>query len=76
MNITDGNLSDILRGRVGISRAFKDKINFKYGVNLDWLEHGVGEPILKRGAAISEAKEGVPYFNISLADTENLVLEE
>jgi len=76
MKITDGNLSDILRGRVGISRAFKDKIEFKYNANLDWLENGVGEPVLKKGPAISEAKEGVPYFNVSLSDAERFNLEE
>lgn len=76
MKITDGNLSDILRGRIGISRAFKEKIGFKYNANIEWLEQGVGEPILKKGPAISEAKEGVPYFDITLADFDKFLLEE
>lgn len=76
MKITDGNLSDILRGRIGISRAFKEKIGFKYNANIEWLEEGLGEPILKKGPVVSEAKEGVPYFDITLSDIDNFLFEE
>ncbi|PWS28156.1 hypothetical protein DHW03_11435 [Pedobacter yonginense] len=76
LNIQPGSLSDILRERVGVSTAIKDRLFLKFNVNIDWLENGVGEPFLKKGPTISEAKEGVPYFDISLSDTDTLLLEE
>jgi len=76
LNIQPGSLSDILRERIGISTAIKDRLFLKFNVNIDWLENGVGEPFLKKGPAISETKEGVPYFDISLSDTDTLLLEE
>jgi hypothetical protein len=76
LKIQQGSLSDILRERIGVSNAIKDRLELKYNVNLNWLENGVGEPFLKKGPVISETKEGVPYFDISLSDTETLMLEE
>lgn len=76
LNIRQGSLSDILRGRIGVSNAIKDRLELKYNVNLNWLATGAGEPFLKKGPVISETKEGVPYFDISLSDTETLLLEE
>ncbi|MFD2288811.1 DNA-binding protein [Pedobacter petrophilus] len=76
LNIKDGSLSDILRGRVGISNGFKDRLSFKFDVNIEWLETGVGEPLLNKGPFISESKEGVPYFDISLSDADTLYLME
>ena len=48
----------------------------KFNVNINWLETGEGEPFLKKGPVISETKEGVPYFNVSLADEDLSILEE
>lgn len=76
LNIKDGSLSDIFRGRVGISNGFKDRLSFKFDVNLTWLENGVGEPLLNKGPVISEIKEGVPYYDISLSDADTLILME
>ncbi|RDC54104.1 XRE family transcriptional regulator [Pedobacter chinensis] len=76
LNIQQGSLSDVLRGRIGISNAIKDRLDLKFNVNLEWLETGIGEPFLKKGPVVSESKEGVPYFDISLSDTDTLLLEE
>ncbi|PWS32983.1 LexA family transcriptional regulator [Pedobacter paludis] len=76
LNIQQGSLSDILRERIGISTAIKDRLFLKFNVNISWLEDGAGEPFLKKGPVVSEAKEGVPYFNISLADEDVFALEE
>lgn len=76
LNIQQGSLSDILRERIGISNAIKDRLFLKFNVNITWLEEGIGEPFLKKGPIISETKEGVPYFDISLSDTDTLLLEE
>ena len=76
LNIQEGSLSDILRGRIGISNAVKDRLFLKFNINLEWLETGNGEPILKKGPVVSETKEGVPYFDISISDTDTLFLEE
>lgn len=77
IKIQQGSLSDILREKngMGISSAVKDKLRLILGVNIEWLETGVGEPILKE-VIISKPKEGVPYFDISLSDTDKLILEE
>lgn len=76
LNIKDGSLSDIFRGRVGISNGFKDRLSFKFDINLAWLENGAGEPLLNKGPVISEIKEGVPYYDISLSDADTLILME
>lgn len=76
LNIKDGSLSDILRGRVGVSNGFKDRLSFKFDVNIDWLETGTGEPLLNKGPVISEIKEGVPYYDISLSDDNFVLMEE
>jgi len=70
LNIQAGSLSDILRGKGGmkVSNAIKDKLTLMFNVNQEWLTTGVGEPFLKKGPIISETKEGVPYFDVSLAD--------
>ncbi|WP_316802153.1 helix-turn-helix transcriptional regulator [Pedobacter nototheniae] len=77
IKIQQGSLSDILREKngMGISNALKDKLRLILGVNIEWLETGIGEPINKE-SIISKPKEGVPYFDISLSDTDKLVLEE
>ncbi|WP_157263990.1 XRE family transcriptional regulator [Pedobacter sp. Leaf176] len=76
LNLKEGSLSDILRGRIGISNAVKDRLFLKFNINLEWLEKGMGEPILKKGPVVSETKEGVPYFDISISDMDTLLLEE
>lgn len=76
LNIKDGSLSDIFRGRVGISNGFKDRLSFKFDVNLAWLGNGIGEPLLNKGPVISEIKEGVPYYDVSLSDADTFILME
>jgi len=76
LNIKEGSLSDILRGRVGISNFIKDRLEFKLNINIGWLETGTGEPLLNKGPMISEIKEGVPYYDISLSDVDNFILME
>lgn len=78
IKIQPGSLSDILRERDGmnISSNIKDKLELKFNVNLQWLENGIGEPFLEKKPAVTEIKEGVPYFNISLDDSDNLFLLE
>lgn len=70
INIKPGSLSDILRekGGMGISNAVKDKLEFLFQVNKNWLENGEGEMFFKKGPVISEAKEGVPYYDVNLTD--------
>lgn len=77
IKIQQGSLSDIFREKkgMGISNAVKDKLNLILGVNIEWLETGVGEPILKT-VIVSKPKDGVPYFDISLSDSDKLILEE
>jgi len=76
LNIKQGSLSDVLRERVNVSNAIKDKLELKFNVNLEWFEKGIGEPVLKKKPAVIETKKGVPYFDMSLSDAKNLVLEE
>ncbi len=80
LNIKQGYLSDLMSGKRGLklSDALKNKLTLKFNVNQKWLNDGVGEPFLKTGPVVSEAKEGVPYYEISLADSvsDNLVIME
>ncbi|WP_051666247.1 S24 family peptidase [Pedobacter sp. R20-19] len=77
LNIKDGSMSDIVRGRGNSISAFiKDRLAYRLNVNIEWLETGVGEPLMKSGPVISEAKEGVPYFDISLSDSDTFILME
>ena len=80
MKIKQGSLSFMLSGKSGekLSNAIKDKLTLLFNVNQEWLTEGVGEPFLKKGPLVSEAKEGVPYYDISLADSvaESLMLME
>jgi len=76
LNIKQGSLSDILRERVNVSNAIKDKLELKFDVNLTWLENGTGEPFFKKKRAVGESKEGVPYFDMSLSDAKELLVEE
>lgn len=80
LGIKPGSLSDVLRGKdnMGVSNAIKDKLEYVYNINREWLTHGTGEPYLKRGPVISEAKEGVPFYDISLIESkiEDLIVSE
>lgn len=78
LNIQAGSLSDIVRGKGGmkISSAIKDKLTLIFNVNQEWITTGVGEPFLKKGPMISETKEGVPYFDISLSEANSSVFME
>jgi transcriptional regulator with XRE-family HTH domain len=76
LNIKQGSLSDILRERINVSNAIKDKLALKFNVNLEWFEKGTGEPILKKKPTVIETKEGVPYFDMSLSDAKDFVVEE
>ncbi|MGF1925436.1 MAG: LexA family transcriptional regulator [Bacteroidia bacterium] len=68
LNIKPGSLSDILREKdnMGVSNAIKDRLEFFYGINRNWLTDGVGEPRLNKGPLVVEIKEGVPFLDISL----------
>ena len=78
LNIQAGSLSDIIRGKGGmkVSNAIKDKLTLLFNVNPEWLTTGVGEPFLKKGPIISETIEGVPYFDVSLSETNVSVFME
>ncbi|MFJ7359087.1 helix-turn-helix transcriptional regulator [Pedobacter suwonensis] len=76
LNIQQGSLSDILRERVNVSNAIKDRLEMKFDVNLTWLEDGIGEPFFKKRPAVGESKEGVPYFDMSLSDAKEHMVEE
>ncbi len=78
LNIQAGSLSDIVRGKGGmkISSAIKDKLTLIFNVNQEWLTTGVGEPFQKKGPMVSETKEGVPYFDISLSEANSSVFME
>lgn len=76
LNIQQGSLSDVLRERVNVSNALKDRLMLKFNVNLEWFEKGIGEPIFKKIPEITEAKQGVPYFDASLSDSRSFLLEE
>ncbi|WP_443945473.1 LexA family transcriptional regulator [Pedobacter sp. AW1-32] len=78
LNIKQGSFSDIIRGKdgMGISNSIKFRLEAIFHVNLYWLETGIGEMFLKKGPVISEVKEGVPYFDISLAEMETPELNE
>ncbi|WP_129716464.1 S24 family peptidase [Pedobacter sp. SYP-B3415] len=78
INIKSGSLSDILRQRVGVSSAIKDRLAFIHQVNKEWLETGEG-PIFREQAtrAVNE-KEGIPYYDIDIEELaeENLEMME
>ncbi|GAA4196428.1 hypothetical protein GCM10022289_02160 [Pedobacter jeongneungensis] len=78
LNIKQGSLSDVLRERGGlkVSNAIKDKLELKFDVNLTWFETGTGEPFFKKKPGVSESKEGVPYFDMSLSDAKDLIVQE
>ena len=80
LNIKAGSLSDIFRakGGMGISNAIKDKLELLFNVNKEWLSTGIGEQFIKKGPVVSETKEGVPFYDISLSDprAENLTAME
>ncbi len=78
LNIQPGSLSDVLRGKggMGVSTSIKDKLVLLFGVNLEWLEKGTGQPLLKKTPVVAEALEGVPYFDIPLSNIERSLVEE
>lgn len=80
LNIKAGSLSDVLRGKdgMGVSNAIKDRLEFVYGINREWLTDGIGEPRLKKGPVIAETKEGVPFYDLSLTDSrlEDIIITE
>lgn len=80
LNMKSGSLSDVLRAKdgIGVSNGIKDRLEFLYSVSRDWLTDGIGEPFFKRGPVISETKEGVPFYDVSLSDSriEDLLMTE
>ncbi|WP_421941616.1 LexA family transcriptional regulator [Pedobacter sp.] len=78
LKLTAGALSDATRGRRGdsVSQSLKDRLELVFNLNIEWLESGKGEPFIKKGPIISESKEGVPYFDISLAEIDHVLNEE
>ena len=80
LNIQAGSLSDVLRGKdgMGVSNAIKDKLQYVYHVNREWLTDGIGEPLLKKGPVVVDTKEGVPFYDLSLTDSrlEDIMITE
>ncbi|SFG88315.1 hypothetical protein SAMN04489864_10326 [Pedobacter insulae] len=80
LKIKAGSLSDVLRSKdgMGVSNAIKDRLEFLYDVNREWLTEGIGEPILKKNLLVRDTKEGVPYYDISINDSrlEDLLIKE
>ena len=48
LGIKQGSLSDIERGRVGLSNSNIVLICSLFNVNEDWLRHGNGEPFINK----------------------------
>ncbi len=71
LNIKQGSISDVLRGKdgMGVSNAIKDRLEFVHGVNREWLTDGIGEPLLKKVQQVVETKEGVPFYDLSITDS-------
>lgn len=42
LNIEPGSLSDIIRGKVGVSKAIKHKLEILFSVSREWIESGNG----------------------------------
>lgn len=80
LKMKPGSISDVIRGKdgMGISNAIKDRLEFKFNVNIEWLTTGIGEPFLKKASIVVETREGVPYFDISISDSrlEDLLMKE
>lgn len=76
LNIKQGSLSDILRERIHVSNAIKDKLELKFDVNKDWLENGTGKPFFKKNPGSAITSGGVPYFDMSLSDIKDFIVEE
>jgi len=70
LNMKAGSLSDVLRGKdnIKVSNAIKDRLEFLFNVNREWLTHGLGEPLLKQGPLVVEAREGIPFFDVNPAE--------
>lgn len=53
LDIKQGSLSDILRGKpgVGVSNKIKDALEKNYSINIDWLRTGRGAMFLDKGNA-------------------------
>jgi len=71
LHLKPGSLSDVLRGKdnMGVSNAIKDRLEFVYQINRQWLSSGVGEPFLETKAVVTETKEGVPFYDLNILDT-------
>jgi phage repressor protein C with HTH and peptisase S24 domain len=80
LKMKPGSISDVLRAKdgMGVSNAIKDRLEYEFNVNREWLTTGIGEPFLKKVTTIIETKEGVPYYDISLNDSrlEDLLVRE
>ncbi len=71
LNIKQGSISDVLRGKdgMGVSNAIKDRLELVYGINREWLTDGIGEPLLRKGPIVIDPKEGVPFYDLSITDS-------
>lgn len=80
LHMKGGSISDVLRGKddMGVSNAIKDRLEYQYGINREWLTTGIGEPLLKRGPIVTDTKEGVPFYDLSITDSrlENVMITE
>lgn len=62
IGIKQGSLSDIYRGKngVGVSDSIKMKLMKEYSINIEWLETGVGTPILpKQNIGSNNSKKNI-----------------
>ncbi len=80
LSMKGGSISDVLRGKddMGVSNAIKDKLEFLYGINREWLTTGIGEPRLKKSPIVIDTKEGVPFYDLNITDSrlENVMITE
>ncbi|PST81883.1 DNA-binding protein [Pedobacter yulinensis] len=78
INIKSGSLSDILRKRVGVSSAIKDRLALIHHVSKLWLETGEGPVFNEQPTRPVTEKEGIPYYDIDIEElaSENLQMME
>lgn len=73
LDMEQGSISDVERGKVGVSDNIKFKLKRKFGVNIEFIETGTGVPLQKGTVNIEEKR--VPYYDID-ATAGNVTLFE
>lgn len=68
LGIKQGSLSDIYREKSGISvsDSIKIKLIKEYSINIDWLEKGEGQPIIK-GQNINNSQDATNPLNNNIS---------